>query len=153
MSDDEKKIVKRKRSKKPPWLKQSKYKKEYCQMIVDHMAQGYSFESFCAVAGVWKEALYAWVKRYPEFARAKELANIKCKLYYEQLGHAGMLGKIPGFNAYIWRLQMVNRFGWGDQKKLEADDLRPTIIEKLDGTQEVLGYEKVNDIETTAKEI
>jgi transposase len=64
---------------KHPGGRPTSYKPEYCEMLVEHMAQGLSFESFAAVTDTWKAALYDWVKTYPEFSNAKQRGTEKCK--------------------------------------------------------------------------
>lgn len=99
----------------------TKYKKEYCKMLIEHMTEGLSFESFGGVVGVWKEALYNWVKKYPEFSNAKKEGTHKCMLFYEKAGRQGMLGKIAGFNSTTWLFNMKNRFGWRDKKEIDTN--------------------------------
>jgi len=51
------------------------YKPEYCQQLIDHLAHGYSFESFGAIVGRGRATLYEWVEKYPEFAEAKRVGS------------------------------------------------------------------------------
>ena len=62
-----------------------KYKPEYCQMLEDHMAQGFSFESFGAKASTCRNQLYAWCDKYPDFKKAKMNGKEKSLLHFEQL--------------------------------------------------------------------
>jgi predicted DNA-binding protein YlxM (UPF0122 family) len=68
------------------------YKKEYCDMLVKHMSQGYSFSTFSAVINVSRTALYDWVEKYPEFKDAKIRAEDKAKSFLE----TRLMAKIAG---------------------------------------------------------
>lgn len=100
----------------------TKYKKEYCEMLVNHMAKGLSFESFGGEIDVWKEALYNWVKRYPEFSNAKDRGHLKGLLFMEKIGQAATMGKIPGFNYRPWLMKMKNSFGYKDRLDITSED-------------------------------
>lgn len=99
----------------------SKYEPKFCQMLIDHMAGGLSFESFAAVIKVNQDSLHEWVKVYTEFSEAKKVAWAQNQLFYEKMGVAGMAGKIPGFNSTTWIFNMKNRFKWRDKQPEEAD--------------------------------
>lgn len=115
---------------KHPGGRPPKYKKEYCDMLVSHMAEGLSFESFAGILSTTKETLYNWVEKYPEFLYSKRVGTQKCRIYYEKAGIQGMTAKIPFFNDRIWRLQMINRFRdeWIDSTKTENKNENNTTI-------------------------
>ena len=69
------------------------YKKEYCQMLIDHMSKGYSFSSFGAVVGCGKRTLFDWADNFPEFAEAKEEAMERAKFYFESMMLSHLKGK------------------------------------------------------------
>ncbi|MGV8130658.1 MAG: hypothetical protein ACP5N7_00985 [Candidatus Pacearchaeota archaeon] len=71
----------------------AKYKKEYCQMLVDHMAKGYSFGSFGADVNCGRRTLNDWVDRYEEFKAAREEGQEKAKKYFETLANLKMRGE------------------------------------------------------------
>lgn len=98
----------------------TKYKPEYCQMLIDHMSQGLSFESFAADVDTWAGTLYRWEEAHPEFREAKRKGFEKCRKFYEKAGVAGFMGKIPGFNTAAWIFNMKNRFKWHDRQELEV---------------------------------
>lgn len=98
----------------------TKYKEEYCEMLVNHMAQGYSFESFGADINVSFRTLYNWADNYPQFLQAKELGLTKCRKFWEKLGIAGTAGQIPGFQSGTWMFNMKNRFGFQDIHRIDS---------------------------------
>ena len=108
----------------------SDYKEEYCNMLIEHMAEGYSFESFGGVIGVSERVLYDWEKKHPEFLHSKEIGTQKSMIWWEKIGRMGMINEIPFFNDRIWRLNMINRFRskWSDGTKNENNDKVKTEI-------------------------
>lgn len=94
----------------------TKFKEEYCEMLVDHMSQGLSFETFGAVVGIYKEALYNWVYKNENFANAKREGSLKSQLFWEKIGIDGTMGKINNFSTGTWIFNMKNRFGWSDKQ-------------------------------------
>jgi transposase len=100
----------------------SKYKPEFCDLLIDHMATGLSFESFAAVVGVHRDTLYEWEKVHPEFAEAKKLAFDQCLLTWEKIGIGNIINKESrSLNASIWIFNMKNRFKWRDKQADETD--------------------------------
>lgn len=98
----------------------SKYHRDYCEMLKDHMGkEGLSYETFAAKIGVSIDTLYEWEKRYPKFSEAKKEAFASNRLWWEKIGSAGMAGKIPGFNSTVWVFSMKNRHGWRDRVETE----------------------------------
>ena len=106
----------------------SKFKKEYCNELVDHMEKGLSFESFAAVINVNRDTLYEWAKVHSEFSDAQKLGQEKSRLFWEQKGIDGLFNESFGegqgsrsLNATVWIFNMKNRFGWRDKQPGEED--------------------------------
>ena len=63
-----------------PWqtkkIRPSNYNQEYCSLLIKHMSKGYSFSSFGAVINVTASTLFSWLKKYSEFAEAKEIGRL-----------------------------------------------------------------------------
>ena len=108
----------------------TKYKEEYCQKLIDHMAEGYSFDSFAGIVDVNIDTLYEWAKVHAEFSDAKSIGTAKSMAWWEKIGRMGMINEIPFFNDRIWRLNMINRFRskWSDGTKNENNDKVKTEI-------------------------
>lgn len=107
----------------------TKYKKEYCELLIEHMTKGLSFESFGGVIGTHKKCLYDWAEKYPEFSYAKELGTEKSRLFWEEQGVEGLwvtterngnIVKTKSMNAAVWRMNMMNRFRWSDKVDQET---------------------------------
>ena len=103
----------------------SKYKPEYCEQLIEHCKQGLSFEAFAGSIPVHKDTIYEWAKKYPEFDEAKRTGAALSLLFWEKLGVAGAVGKVPGFNPTTWIFNMKNRFGWRDRQELEVSEIEP----------------------------
>lgn len=108
----------------------TKYKQEYCQLLIDHMAQGYSYETFPAIIDVCIKTIYTWETEYKEFLQAKMKAFSLCQKFWEELGVKHILneswseGKGAGgsksLNASVWIFNMKNRFKWRDRQPDEV---------------------------------
>lgn len=108
----------------------SKYKPEYCQLLIEHMAEGLSFESFAALADVDRSTLYEWEEVHKEFSDAKKRGEAKSLLKWEGLGikhilnesesSPGIGGSSKSLNAAVYRLNMINRFRWKDRAEVET---------------------------------
>ena len=119
---------------KEPFGRPTAYKKKYCPMLIEHMRQGLSFESFGGVAEVSKQTLYTWLQKHPDFLDAKLKGDGLSLLVWEKLGMAGMTAKIKFFNGHIWALNMKARFKWSDRMEVEQTTLkRPEIPEDISG--------------------
>lgn len=71
------------------------YKDEYDQLLITHMAQGYSFESFGADVGCGRRTLFDWVEKYPSFKAAQREGFEKGKKLFEGI----LMAKVRGLDA------------------------------------------------------
>lgn len=108
----------------------SLYKPEYCQMLIDHMSTGLSYNTFVVVAKVNLDTLYEWEKQHPEFSEAKKEAFAHAQSYWERLGQALVTGVTKG-SAAAWIFNMKNRFKWTDRQDITSggnEIPRPQVI-------------------------
>lgn len=100
-----------------PFGRPTKYEARYCQMLIDHMKSGMSFEAFAGHPEVMvnRDTLYQWVKDHPDFSDAKREGSEAARFFLEATGIKGLHGKIPGFNVTAWIFTMKNRCGWRDK--------------------------------------
>lgn len=98
------------------WDLDSKYHDDYPYLLLDHMKQGLSFEAFGGVVHVGTVTLYNWLEVHERFARAKDIGQSLCRIFWEQKGIEGM-EKGKDFNAGVWMFNMKNRFSWHDEMK------------------------------------
>ena len=71
-----------------------KYKKEYCQMLIDHMASGLSFETFAGVISVSRDTIYEWANKFKDFSDAKKIATPKRNLFVEKMYNSAAIGRV-----------------------------------------------------------
>lgn len=114
-------VQKTKTKKKNKGGRPSDYKPEYCQALMDHMAEGYSFESFAATIGKHRDTLYEWEKVHPAFSDSKKKGRELGLLEWEKIGKRGITGKIPFFNNASYIFTMKNRFPdlWYDKHQVD----------------------------------
>lgn len=103
------------------------YKPEYCQMLIDHMAEGFSFESFAAVVKVNRDTLYNWVSIHPDFSDAKKAGFEESRLTWEQIGRD--IAKKGEGNATAFIFNMKNRFreDWNDKQTIEHQGAKVNV--------------------------
>ena len=109
----------------------TKYKKEYCEMLLSHMEEGLSFKSFAGVIRASRATLYNWAEKYPEFEEAKEIGDSLSLLWWEKLGVDAAKGNIEGFNSASWIFNMKNRHDWRDRKDVSADIKGTLTLEQV----------------------
>lgn len=105
------------------------YEDTYPEMLIEHFKQGYSFESFGGVVGVCKQTLYKWCEAHPEFMDAKQKGKMHSLLVWEKKGIDGLYNETikdddgmtinRSINAVVWKVNMFNRFGWGEKNTVE----------------------------------
>lgn len=112
-----------------------KYKPEYCELLIEHMGKGFSYDCFSASIpeSVTPQTVYAWEKKYPEFFEAKVKAFAENKKFWEQKGLEGLWNQtgVKTFNQKVWMLNMKNRFKWADrQEVVEVSTQHHTVKEE-----------------------
>lgn len=111
----------------------SLYKEEYCQMLIDHMGQGLSFETFAAVIGVNRRTMQKWVHAHEDFKEAREMAENARMLFDEKVYQAALLGnKINGnkVNVSLLIFKFKCQYGWSEHKEEERKEPISVVIEK-----------------------
>jgi hypothetical protein len=101
-------------------FKPYKYKKVYAKRLEDHLAEGYSFESFGGDIDVGKTTLYEWLKYIPEFKQAHDRGLRKGLDFYEKLLRKKASKKTEGdTTALIFTLKTRFHKIYGDKSKLD----------------------------------
>lgn len=92
----------------------TKYKPEYCEMLIEHMSKGKPFQTFAAKIKVKRSTLYNWASEIPEFAEAKAMGLDACLDNWIEFILAARVTR-PGDKAAcvpIVQMFMRNVFGW-----------------------------------------
>lgn len=98
----------------------TKYKPEYCDLVVKHLEEGLSIESFAGVIDVDTAQIYRWKEKYPEFRSSINRGVAKSLLWWDRQGQKGLWGtRDKQFNHRTWEFNMRNKFGWRDEPKDE----------------------------------
>jgi hypothetical protein len=69
----------------------TKYKPEFCDLLVEHLKKGYSFYSFGGDVGASKQTLFTWVEKHPEFSEAKKIGEQLALKYFDKRSRASIL--------------------------------------------------------------
>ena len=105
----------------------TEYKPEYCQQLIDHMAEGFSFESFAGLLGVSKQTIYNWLEHFPEFVDAKKAGFEASRLTWEKIGKK--IADEGSGNATAFIFNMKNRFreDWNDKQQIEHSGAKVSL--------------------------
>ncbi len=57
----------------------TEYKPEFCQMLIDWMAEGKTIKDFAKHLKVTKETVSRWGRIHPEFLEAKDMGHYKSR--------------------------------------------------------------------------
>lgn len=131
-----------------------KYKKEFCQQLITHLSKGKSFESFGGTAGVTRKCLYEWVDKYPEFAHAKEVGELKSLNHWEEAFEDARLGRVVtgegkpvSFPQAAFIFMMKCRFG-----KFGYKDQPQDLVIKTDLTDPDAAKKQLEDLKTMLRD-
>lgn len=117
---------------KRPLGRPTKYKEEYCEMLIDHMSKGLSQASFAGLIGVNVDTLTEWFKRHEAFSVSQKIGRAASLLIWERIGNELALGRLKG-NMGAYAFNMKNRHKWQDRVEpdgQEYDDLEFTKSEE-----------------------
>lgn len=86
-----------------------------------HIGAGYAANSF--YEPVCDDTIDAMLIKYRDEFDLRKLKQAKNKgrLVWERIGLQGTIGKIKGFNAHSWGMNMKNRLGWKDRAEIGLD--------------------------------
>jgi hypothetical protein len=115
-----------KRAPRPGEGRPTLYRPEYCEMLVQHMAEGLSYSSFAAVADVCFDTLYEWEKVYPEFSEAKKRGRPKAKMTLEKTAMMAVRGELEKYNATMLIFMLKNMFPEEYKDRQEVQSVNKT---------------------------
>lgn len=97
----------------------TKYKKEYCEMIVEYMSGGASITSFAASIDVARSTITDWTAIHPEFRAAVKKGKAKCAAWWEKLGREGAQGSDVNPTLVIFGLKNMAADDWSDRREID----------------------------------
>lgn len=104
---------------KPGMGRPSEYREEYCEAIIEFMAQGYSLTAFAGSIRVAKDTVYEWIKHHRAFsdatarARVARVTALEAKLLRSRKG--------AETTAAIFALRNADPTEWRDIKHTQVD--------------------------------
>lgn len=104
----------------------TKYKPEMCDMVLPVMQDGGSIEQVALKLDISKPTLYEWIRDYPEFSNAINKGRLASECWWQSKGHKNLENK--DFNAYLYKINMQNRFDWRENKKVSGDRDNPIEV-------------------------
>jgi len=150
----------------------TKFKPEYCQLLVDHMGSGLTFESFAGTIDVDRATIYAWVDSYQDFHDAKKCGASASLLWSEKFGRAGMGGQLSRnakkvthkdkdgnvtkieetseravFSAAAWIFGMKNKHNWTDRREITGAGGGPLRIKDVSDMTDEEIQKELDDLE------
>jgi len=76
------------------------FEEKYCQMLIDHMTNGMSYESFGSKINKGRSTLYDWEKHHETWREAKDIACEMALSFFEKRLIAKVSGhEIKGINT------------------------------------------------------
>jgi len=101
----------------------SDYKPEYCQMLIDHMAEGFTYTSFPArLPKGCVATLYNWEKEHPEFLEAKNRGKVLLQFWDEGNLNEMITGENSKGNTAAAIFKMKNCHNWTDRHEHDLSE-------------------------------
>lgn len=97
----------------------SAYDPDYCDQIIDFMADGYSVTAFAGHVRVSRQTVYNWADQHPEFLDALETAKAAAALWWEnRLRDSAEKGE-GNATAAIFGLKNRAAEDWRDRQEMD----------------------------------
>jgi hypothetical protein len=99
----------------------SKFKEEFCQLVIDCGREGMSKAEMSAEIGINYDTFDRWQNEIPQFTEAVKEAVRLSQAWWEKNGRIATFGGHEGFNATSYIFQMKNRFpqDWRDKRDID----------------------------------
>lgn len=109
------------------WGQEPKYEPKMCDTIIARAKEGCSVVERSVDLGISTQTYYRWIDTdgeyyNPDFHEAHIIADAACQAWWESRGRIYLVedGKdSPRLNSQVYRLNMMNRFGWGENTRNE----------------------------------
>jgi len=110
------------------------YKPEYCEAVVDDMAQGFSLTAFAGLIGVDRTTIGEWMNVHPEFSRAvmrgKALQVRKWEADAQRIAMVG--GGCGSATIVMFGLKNMGGDEWREKQESQANTPQELVI-KVEG--------------------
>ena len=108
----------------------TKYKKQYCQDLIEHCSMGLSLESFSATIDCCRDTLYEWKKKHPDFFDAIKRAKEAHLIYVERRLASILNGNRGNVVAAIFMLKCKHQWKEDPIEDTNKEPIRIEIIER-----------------------
>ena len=114
----------------------TKYKPEYCQLVMDMGREGKSWAQMASALDVDRATFYHWQEQHPEFLTAFNRAKAHAQAWWEDKAAEALHNR--EFNAPVWKKSVEARFreDYTETRKVEGSF---TILKDIDGVDVVAG--------------
>ncbi|TNE58626.1 MAG: hypothetical protein EP341_03150 [Sphingomonadales bacterium] len=86
----------------------TKYKPEYCQLVIDMGREGKSWAQMASALDVDRATFYNWQEQHPEFFTAFNRAKAHAQAWWEDKAAEALNNR--EFNAPVWKKSVEARF-------------------------------------------
>jgi hypothetical protein len=94
-------------------------------LLIEVFDRGDDIAMFCSTLGICRSTFYNWIDEFPEFKSAYNVAREMSRTKWEAIG--GLNGVVMpidvSFNTTLWSINMRNRFGYTEQRKVKVKGL------------------------------
>ena len=97
----------------------TKYRPEYCEALVEHMATGASVASFAAEIDVARSTINEWADQHREFSDALSRGKAKCAAWWERVGRDSAQDGKGNATMIVFGLRNMAQEDWQDVQKRE----------------------------------
>jgi hypothetical protein len=102
-----------------PGGRPTNYRPEYCDMVIEFMADGYSVAAFAGHIRTTRQTIYNWANEHPEFFDALKTAQAMAARWWEDaLRNVAITGQ-GNATAAIFALKNRGCDEWRDKQELD----------------------------------
>lgn len=95
------------------------YKPEYCDAVVEHMAEGASLTSFAASVGVCRDTVTNWANEHQDFFVAVTRGKALCVAWWEKVNRNLAQTGQGNATACVFGLKNMGKDEWRDKQEVE----------------------------------
>lgn len=97
----------------------TKYRKEYCEAVVEHMKDGASLTSFAAEVGVARSTINEWMEQFPEFSEAATRGKSACAAWWERVNRQLAETGKGNATACVFGLKNMAAEDWQEKQEIK----------------------------------
>lgn len=116
-------------------LARTNYNSMFCHMLIEHMSHGFDFSTFSTKINVSPKTLYNWLRDYPDFANAYEIAKSSQQFFYQKLCIKNARKNVGNSNMCIFLAK--NKLGYTDKQEINTTN-RDIVITTSIGVDGVI---------------